>query len=232
MTDCLNFEQQISALIDGELPEAERQVLEAHLETCPDCMETYHMFSDISAAMHDISYEVPFDLKDRVLEQIEEEKITPIAEGARRWSWKRYAAMAAAFADNFWYEEKDAAGNVIDSHYDAFYPRAYNMGNGTSGFNLLTNDRYLLNMAYLRLKNVTLGYSFPVKWIRKVNMERARIYVSLENFLTFDHLKGMPVDPEVVAGTSSLLSSGYNASRAAVGAPAMRTASFGLQLTF
>ena len=98
MTDCLNFEQQISALIDGELPEAERQVLEAHLETCPDCMETYHMFSDISAAMHDISYEVPFDLKDRVLEQIEEEKVTSIEDGRKRWNWKHYAAMAAAFA--------------------------------------------------------------------------------------------------------------------------------------
>ena len=140
-------------------------------------------------------------------------------------------AMAAAFADNFWYEEfKD--GSLVDSHYDAFYPRAYNMGNGTSGFNLLTNDRYLLNMAYLRLKNVTLGYSLPMNLIRKINMQKARIYVSLENFLTFDHLKGMPVDPEVVAGVSSLLSSGYNASRAAVGAPAMRTASFGLQLSF
>ena len=140
-------------------------------------------------------------------------------------------AMAAAFADNFWYEEfKD--GSLVDSHYDAFYPRAYNMGNGTSGFNLLTNDRYLLNMAYLRLKNVTLGYSLPVNLIRKINMQKARIYVSLENFLTFDHLKGMPVDPEVVAGVSSLLSSGYNASRAAVGAPPMRTASFGLQLSF
>ena len=140
-------------------------------------------------------------------------------------------SMAAAFADNFWYEEfKD--GSLVDSHYDAFYPRAYNMGNGTSGFNLLTNDRYLLNMAYLRLKNVTLGYSLPMNLIRKINMQKARIYVSLENFLTFDHLKGMPVDPEVVAGVSSLLSSDYNLSRAAVGAPAMRTASFGLQLTF
>ena len=96
MTDCLNFEQQISAMIDGELPEAERQALEAHLETCPDCMEVYRMFSGLSAAMHDISFELPADLKDRVLEQIEEEKITPIEEGARRWSWKRYAAMAAA----------------------------------------------------------------------------------------------------------------------------------------
>lgn len=98
MTDCLNFEQQISAMIDGELPEAERQALEAHLKTCPDCMEVYRMFSGVSAAMHDIAFEPPADLKDRVLQQIEDEKITPIEDGRKRWNWKRYAAMAAAFA--------------------------------------------------------------------------------------------------------------------------------------
>lgn len=97
MTDCLNFEQQISAMIDGELPEAERQALEAHLETCPDCMEVYRMFSGASAAMHDISFEPPADLKERVLQQIEDEKVTSIEDGRKRLNWKRYAAMAAAF---------------------------------------------------------------------------------------------------------------------------------------
>ena len=97
MTDCLNFEQQISAMIDGELPEAERQALEAHLKTCPDCMEVYRMFSGVSAAMHDISFEPPADLKERVLQQIEDEKVTSIEDGRKRLNWKRYAAMAAAF---------------------------------------------------------------------------------------------------------------------------------------
>ena len=97
MTDCLNFEQQISAMMDGELPEAERQALEAHLETCPDCMEVYRMFSGVSAAMHDISFEPPADLKERVLQQIEDEKVTSIEDGRKRLNWKRYAAMAAAF---------------------------------------------------------------------------------------------------------------------------------------
>lgn len=97
MTDCLNYEQQISAMMDGELPEAERQALEAHLETCPDCMEVYRMFSGVSAAMHDISFEPPADLKERVLQQIEDEKVTSIEDGRKRLNWKRYAAMAAAF---------------------------------------------------------------------------------------------------------------------------------------
>ena len=139
-------------------------------------------------------------------------------------------AMANAFADDFWYETI-VDGQVVDANYDAFYPRAYNMGNSTSGFNLLTNDRYLLNMAYLRLKNVTLGYTLPAKLTKKAQVNKLRFYVSLENFLTFDHLDGMPVDPEVIAG-SSALTSGYNASRAGVGAPAFRTTSFGVQLTF
>ncbi len=40
--------------------------------------------------------------------------------------------MAASFANDFWFEESDSNGQVIDSNYDAFYPRAYNMGGGTS----------------------------------------------------------------------------------------------------
>lgn len=141
-------------------------------------------------------------------------------------------AMAAAFANDFWYEEFDSNGNLVDSNYNAFYPRAYNMGGGTDAFNMKVSDRYLLNMAYLRLKNVTFGYTLPKKLVRKVNIENLRVYVSLENLFTFDHLKGLPIDPEEVAGVSSILSSSYNQSRAGVGAPAFKSASFGVQLTF
>ena len=139
-------------------------------------------------------------------------------------------AMSNAFADDFWYEEI-VDGQVVDANYDAFYPRAYSYGNGSSIFNMNVNDRYLLNMAYLRLKNVTLGYTLPSKLMKKANINKLRFYVSLENFLTFDHLDGMQVDPEVIAGASALTSS-YNSDRAGVGAPAFRTTSFGVQLTF
>lgn len=141
-------------------------------------------------------------------------------------------SMAATFANDFWYEEFDENGNVIDSNYDAFYPRAYNMGNGTNGFNMMVSDRYLLNMAYLRLKNVTLGYTIPQALLKKAKISNLRVYLSAENLFTFDHLKGLPVDPEVVAGYSSLLTSGYNQSRAGVGAPGFKSVSFGVQLSF
>lgn len=139
-------------------------------------------------------------------------------------------ATASTFVNNFWYEEKDAAGNVIDSNYNAFYPRAYNLGNGTDTFSMKVCDRYLLNMAYLRLKNVTLGYTIPAKITRKAKIEKVRFYIALENYLTFDHLNGLPVDPEVIAGISALTSD-YNSGRASVGTPAFKTAAFGLQIT-
>ena len=138
---------------------------------------------------------------------------------------------AQRFCEDFWYETKDASGNVIDANYDAFYPRAASLGRSRS-FNMTDNDRYMLNMAYLRLKNVTLGYTLPQKLTRKAFIDKLRFYVSLENFLTFDHLNGIPIDVEEVSGYSYLNSSNYNQSFAGIGAPAFKSASVGVQLTF
>ena len=138
---------------------------------------------------------------------------------------------AQCFVADFWYETKDASGNVVEANYDAFYPRAASLGRERI-FNMTDNDRYMLNMAYLRLKNVTLGYTLPQKLTRKAFIDKLRFYVSLENFLTFDHLNGIPIDVEEVAGYSYLNSSNYNSSFAGVGAPAFKSASVGVQLTF
>ena len=138
---------------------------------------------------------------------------------------------AQCFVADFWYETKDASGNVIEANYDAFYPRAASLGRSRS-FNMTDNDRYMLNMAYLRLKNVTLGYTLPQKLTRKAFIDKLRFYVSLENFLTFDHLNGIPIDVEEVSGYSYLNSSNYNQSFAGIGAPAFKSASVGVQLTF
>ena len=140
-------------------------------------------------------------------------------------------ATTKTFANNFWYEEFDKNGNLVDSNYDAFYPRAYNLGGGTDSFSMKVCDRYLLNMAYLRLKNVTLGYTLPARISTKAGIDKLRVYCSLENFLTFDHLNGLPVDPEVMSGRSALLDSDYNSNRAGVSTPAFKTASIGVQIT-
>lgn len=139
--------------------------------------------------------------------------------------------MPATFANDFWFEDKDANGNVIASNYDAFYPRPASCGRGLI-FNMVPSDRYMLNMAYLRIKNITLGYTLPKSLTQKVSISKARVYVSLENFFTFDHLRGLPVDPEEIAGYSSFNASNYNSGFAGVGTPGYKSASFGVQVTF
>ncbi|MDR2358944.1 MAG: TonB-dependent receptor [Prevotellaceae bacterium] len=135
-------------------------------------------------------------------------------------------AMAQAIAGDFWREDRT----------DAFYPRPYGInavayGNSTIN-NTQVQDRYLLNMAYLRLKNITLGYTLPEHLTRKIYLSKARVYLALENILTFDHLNGLPVDPEVITSYSMWNTTDYNSNRTGVGAPMFKNVSFGIQLTF
>ncbi len=115
---------------------------------------------------------------------------------------------------------------------DAFYPKAWDLGDSNTGFTYQVQSKYLLNMAYLRLKNVTIGYSVPAKLLSKIHMSKVRVYVSLENFLTFDHLRGLPIDPEAISGYSMHRHSGYNLGRTGTGSPMFKTASFGAQISF
>lgn len=136
--------------------------------------------------------------------------------------WKTSdGAMANAFAADYWTPENT----------DAFYPAAYNMGGGNSSYNYMVNDRYILNMAYLRLKNVTIGYTLPAKWMRKANISNLRIYFTGENLLTWDKLNGLPIDPECVTGVS-MWGSNYAQGRTGLNTPVFKTVSLGIQATF
>jgi TonB-linked SusC/RagA family outer membrane protein len=131
-------------------------------------------------------------------------------------------AMPQAFAGNFWRADRT----------DAFYPAPYDQAGSSTTLNMVPQTRYLLNMAYLRLKNITLGYSLPINLLRKVYVSRLRVYVALENFLTFDHLGTLPIDPEEIEGYSMWNTSNYNLGRSGVGVPTFKSASFGVQLNF
>lgn len=130
-------------------------------------------------------------------------------------------AMANAFAADYWTPENT----------DAFYPAAYGMGKSNDGYNVMVNDRYLLNMAYLRLKNVTVGYTLPAKWMKKAHIQNLRIYFTGENLLTFDKLRGLPIDPECVTGVS-MWGSNYAQGRTGLNTPVFKTVSVGVQATF
>ena len=132
-------------------------------------------------------------------------------------------AMAAAFADDYWTPDNP----------DAFYSAPYNMGRDTNvnSYNYIRNDRYILNMAYLRLKNLTVGYTLPAKLTKKVFVSRLRVYFTAENFLTFDNLRGLPIDPECISGYS-MWGSNYAQGWTGVSTPVFKTMTFGVQLNF
>ena len=48
--------------------------------------------------------------------------------------------------------------------------------------------------SYLKIKEITLGYSLPKTWISKINASKVRVYCSLKNFFTFSHFDNY--DPE------------------------------------
>ncbi len=131
-------------------------------------------------------------------------------------------AMPAAMADDYWTEDNTGA----------FYPAAYNnLGSNTTN-NMQVQSRYLLDMSYLRLKNLTLGYSLPASVLNRIGVNTTRIYVALENFITWDNLNGLPIDPEEVQTFSMWNNTNYNSGRAGVGTPTFKSASFGVQLNF
>ena len=89
----------------------------------------------------------------------------------------------------------------------------------------------LLNMAYLRLKNLTVGYTLPGKISKKVGLSQCRVYFTAENFLTWDKLRGLPIDPECVTGYS-MWGSNYAQGWTGVGTPVFKTMTFGTQISF
>lgn len=109
----------------------------------------------------------------------------------------------------------------------AFYPRPMEYSQ-TAQWNYLPNDRYLLNVAYFRLKNLSFGYTLPKNWVRKVNVDKLRLYFNGENLFEFDKMGDVPIDPEIDWTTAT-----SNDSRSfGRSYPYRRTVSFGIQLEF
>ena len=58
-----------------------------------------------------------------------------------------------------------------------------------------TSSRFMEDGSFFRLRNVTLSYNLPQKWIQKINMSDARVFASADNLWTLTKFSGM--DPEV-----------------------------------
>ncbi len=131
-------------------------------------------------------------------------------------------AIPETFASDYWTE----------TNTDAFYARPWNQANSNNAYNYYRQSRYLLDMSYFRIKNITVGYTLPENLIKKAHMQKARVYLALENFFTFDNLRGLPIDPEAISGYSMWNTSNYNSGRTGMGTPTFKSVSVGVQLNF
>lgn len=84
-----------------------------------------------------------------------------------------------------------------ETNRNAYFPNllAYVALNGNNELRA-TNNRYLQDLAYLRLKNVTLGYTLPKHLLERINIQRFRVFVSGENMVTWTKLRTKYIDPE------------------------------------
>jgi TonB-linked SusC/RagA family outer membrane protein len=81
---------------------------------------------------------------------------------------------------------------------DAYFPRLRSYEALNNGGELYTaNDKYLQNLAYIRLKNLTIGYSLPASVLKKLHIDRLRVYFSGQNLFTSTKLKTKYIDPEM-----------------------------------
>lgn len=113
---------------------------------------------------------------------------------------------------------------------NAFYPRLTELNQpgqySAASFNFLCQTRYLLDMSYLRLKNITIGYALPKSVLDKIRFEKFRIYASFENVCEFDHLGNLPIDPETATSAGDGGAMGWGRIY-----PFTRQMSFGMQIS-
>jgi len=119
------------------------------------------------------------------------------------------------FVDNVWTEDNTGA----------YFPRQRGYLSYSSGALGVINDRYLQNVAYLRLKNLTIGYTVPIP---KKIINELRVYVTGENLFYWSPLKKYckTIDPELASSSST-----YN-SGSGVGYTYSKSFSIGVNIIF
>lgn len=108
---------------------------------------------------------------------------------------------------------KSQVGKIWTSdNPNAKYGRIYENAGSSQGANQYVSDKFLYNAAYLRVKNITLSYTFPAQLTQKLMLKNLKLFFSGEDLFTFDHLPD-GIDPENLGWTyphSKTLSFGIN----------------------
>ncbi len=145
------------------------------------------------------------------------------------YSYAYYTAfMPRDFIKTVWSEENP----------DTYFPRP-RVYSSTGGELAPPNSRYIQNVRYLRLKNLTVGYTLPQKWTKTICLDKVRFYFSGENLAYWSPIKKYTkyLDPESAyrrVTTTNNTTGLYTNSDAkdAVAYPWQKTIMFGIDITF
>jgi TonB-linked SusC/RagA family outer membrane protein len=116
-------------------------------------------------------------------------------------------------------------GTYFDYHKNAWTAERYNNGekitypalSTVSNTNDVPNSFFIMDRSFIRLKSIEIAYTFPKSALRVVGVQKLRVYVSAENYFTWDKLRMNHLDPE----TSN-----------SIGYPETKMLNFGLNITF
>jgi len=151
--------------------------------------------------------------------------------GIYSWNLDYYRATSQTETQRAANSASFNAMGLADANKDSYFPvlqswLADNNYRGTGELQRYGLDmpqtRYLLNAAYVRVKNLTLGYTLPASLTKKYKISRLRVFVTGENLAEVSDIKKY-VDPEAVAATDGRTSWAY---------PYQRKYAFGINLDF
>lgn len=158
--------------------------------------------------------------------------VTPLARGADATYANQESYNKMIFDEN-----NNIIGYEIDQNnqYPCMYAGSAIQGKistiSAGAYNFYPQSRYLMNLAYLRFKTLTVGYTLPYDITKKALIQKARVYFTAENlFNIYNGMRDYPIDPEI--GNTWKTSSSYSNGTYGRTDPMMRSYSFGLQVTF
>lgn len=131
-----------------------------------------------------------------LLQGVGKENFMPSSGDNYFWGFTSEWAVPMVWNDNYW----------TPQHPNAYFP-VLRFGGAD---NFLSQTKYLQNAAYMRLKNISIGYNFSTSLLQKIKIQRLRVYVTGENILTLTNLYPA-YDPELLNAPGYPLNKAYSA---------------------
>ncbi len=140
----------------------------------------YQYGGTLNASWRGIDLSVSFQGIGKQLAYLDRAMVEPLRDN--------YGNIPSIIDGKYW-----SVFNTDAENLNAEFPR---LTNTSKNNNYATSDFWLFNGRYFRMKNVTLGYTFPQKWTSKASIQKARVYFSVNDLFSIDNYpKGW--DPEM-----------------------------------